>query len=183
MVRSSTSAEIDALGLELIAMSAVAKELGLLDPEARIRVLRWANEHFQPPPATPGPAVANSAQVAADALLFPPEANFTGAGLDGMFDEHASPRPALHIAPETDLTVDDVDEMFDEPAAPSPAEVAEDEVAMSLATEDLSDVYDSCSESARPQLHLVPREELPFDQIVDDFVDSCRRLTRDWQDV
>jgi hypothetical protein len=45
--------------------------------------------------------------------------------------------------------------------------------------EDLSDVYESPSEPVRPQLHLVSREEQPFDQLVDDFVDSLRRLTRE----
>jgi hypothetical protein len=29
----------------------------------------------------------------------------------------------------------------------------------------------------------VPGEELPFDQVIDDFVDSVQRLTRDWEDV
>ena len=45
--------------------------------------------------------------------------------------------------------------------------------------EDLSDVYEPPSEPVRPQLHLVSREEQPFDQLVDDFVDSLRRLTRE----
>ena len=99
-----------------------------------------------------------------------------------LFEEPAEPPATLRLAPEPDLTVADMVDMFEVPADLPPAEIAEASAVVLTAAEDLSDVYEPPSEPAR-LLHLVPREELPFDQLVDDFVDSVRQLTRDWQDV
>jgi hypothetical protein len=51
---------------------------------------------------------------------------------------------------------------------------------LSLA-KDLSDLYELPAAPARPLLHLVPREELPFDQAMAEFVESFQRLTRECQ--
>jgi hypothetical protein len=167
-------------------MCAVGKGLASLeDPEARLRVLRWANERFQPgstplPSRLPSPVPAQAGSDPAQTQTAP-----VPAGVPAQ-------APAIRLAPEPepDLTVDDLDDLFEEPADPPPAAIVEDDrVFLSdaedllSATEDLGDLYEPASEPARPILHLVPREELPFDQLVDDFVDSFRRLTREWQGV
>ena len=154
MVLYSPSAERDALDVELIALCAVGKALASLeDPEARMRVLRWASERFRAHSTAPSQPLAPV----------------------------PVPAPALRLAPEPDLTVDGLDDLFEEPAAPLPAEIADDSGVVPSDQEDLSDLYEPHSEPAPPPLHLVTREELPFDQLVDDFVDSFRRLTRESQ--
>jgi hypothetical protein len=48
MLYRSTSTELDYLGVELVAIQAVGTALeSLEDPEARLRVLRWATERYQ----------------------------------------------------------------------------------------------------------------------------------------
>jgi hypothetical protein len=157
MVRSGTSPELDSLGIELIAMCAIGKGLASLDPEARLRVLRWANERFQPASVVPVEAPATAHEPA------------------------PAPVPALRLAPEPDLAVDALDDLFEEPVKAPPPEIAADSCGVPGDAEDLSDLYELASEPAKPQLHLVTREELPFDQLVDDFVDSFRRLRRESQ--
>jgi len=158
MVRSGTSAELDSLGIEFIAMCAIGKGLASLDPEARLRVLRWANERFQP---------ASTAAVQAPAPAHGPA---------------PAPVPALRLAPDPDPAVDELDDLFEEPVNAPPAEIAAvDSCGVPGDAEDLSNLYELASEPAKPQLHLVAREELPFDQLVDDFVDSFRQLTRESQ--
>jgi hypothetical protein len=189
MVRSGTStktdAEHEALAVELIAMSAIGKGLALLEPEARIRVLRWASECFLPSSTAASPDAAAPAQVPVSGLRLALEPDLTVDTLEDMFEARAASGPVavLHPTPEFDLTVDDVDEMFVRPTSAPTENTAADPIAVQLAAEDLSDVYESSPAPPRAQLHLVPREELPFDQVVDEFVDSFRRLTRDWQGV
>lgn len=108
--------------------------------------------------------------------------------------------PSVQPEPEADLAVDSLHDLFD-PEAPvglwSPAPIVQPG-AMVAGTEDLSDIYEPSSdnvdqqptdlhdvpaEPARPQLHLVSRDEQPFEKLVDDFVESLRRLTRDCLDV
>jgi hypothetical protein len=158
MVLYSLSSERDPLSVELIALCAVGKALASLeDPEARLRVLRWANERFQPASTAPAQAAAPAEEPA------------------------PAPPPALRLAPEPDAAVDGLDDLFEEPVNRPPTEIAADSCGVPGDAEDLSDLYELPSEPSRPPLHLVTREELPFDQLVDDFVDSFRRLTRESQ--
>ena len=153
-VDSSPVPDVDALRVELVAICAVGKALASLeDPEARMRVLRWASGRFRAHSTTPSQPLAPAPVPV--------------------------PAPALRLAPEPDLTVDGLDDLFEEPAAPLPAEIADDCGVVLRDQEDLSDLYEPHSEPARPHLHLVPREELPFDQLIDDFVESLRRLSRE----
>jgi hypothetical protein len=159
MVVCSPKQGPDALSVELIAICAVGKALASVeDPEARLRVLRWANERFQPvldaPPHAQLPAPRPS----------PPAV------------------PALRLAPEPDLTVDGLDDLFAQPTAPGPAKITEDSGVVLSVAEDLSDLYEPSTGPARPPLlHLVPREELPFDQAMAEFVESFQRLTLECQ--
>ena len=218
--RRATSPEVDAIDVELIAIGVMGKALTPLDAEARVRVLRWANERFQPDSSAPVQVPApTEEQPLVPALRLAPEPDLTVDGLDNLcevpadlFDQPADrlvgapadlvrqpatlvghpadlvedpaePAATLSLAPTPDLTVDYLNDMFEMPADLPPAGIAEAGAVVPSAAEDLSDVYEAAPEPARPLLHFVPREELPFDQLVDDFVDSVRRLTRDWQDV
>ena len=105
----------------------------------------------------------------------------------------------MQFGPDPDLSVDSLEHLFDleAPVGLSPAPIAPVS-AMPGETEDLSDLYEPPSdnvderrvdlpelpaEPTRPQLHLVPREEQPFEQLIDDFVENLRRLTRECLDV
>lgn len=108
----------DAVSAELDAMQAIAAALARVpDPQARLRVLRWAAARFQPPaaaalPQQPADAAALAAIANADARL----------AIDSLHD--------LFDAPLPDDPLDDVSEMFETPvrasaalaaAAPKPA--------------------------------------------------------------
>ena len=218
VVHRSTHSEPDALSLELVAICAVGKALeSLEDPEARLRVLRWANERFQlastepsaavaltdvtpaPVPAVPVVRLATTVESAAQVMhlapapvveLEPESEPKIGLALDLELE------PAVQFGPEPDLSVDSLEHLFDleAPVGPSPASIAQ----MLGETEDLSDLYEPRSddvnegpvglhelpaEPSRPQLHLVSREEQPFEQLIDDFVENLRRLTRECLDV
>jgi len=148
----------DALSVELIAICAIGKALASVeDPEARKRVLRWANERFQPESTTPEQALV-PAPVPSPAAV-----------------------PALRLAPEPDLTVDGLDDLFEQPAAPVTAKATEEIHVVLTVGEDLSDLFEHPAGPARTLLHLVPREELPFDQAMAEFVESFQRLTRECQ--
>jgi hypothetical protein len=234
MVHRSTPAEADVLSIELVAISAVGKALeSLEDPEARLRVLRWANERYQLPSIDPSAVVAPAAVVptvvapvivpAAPVLrhatapepeppvlrLAPapeqeprvlrlatvPEEDFElefepqmGLATDLEFE------PAVQSEPEPDMAIDSLEDLFDldAPAGLLSAPIAEEGVMMGE-TEDLSDLYEPPTdtvdeqpmdlydefpdEPARPQLHLVSREDQPFGQAIDDFVENLRKLT------
>jgi len=158
MVVYSPNQKADALSVELIAICAVGKALASLeDAEARKRVLRWANERFQPALTAPTQALV-PASVPSPATV-----------------------PPLRLASEPDLTVDGLDDLFEQPAAPVAAKVTEDNGVVQSLAEDLSDLYELPAAPARPLLHLVPREELPFDQAMAEFVESFQRLTRECQ--
>jgi hypothetical protein len=121
--------------------------------------------------------------------------------LEPEFESPIGPALDLHpesteqSQPELDLTVDSLDDLFDleAPARRSPASIAPMRVMLGD-TEDLSDLYEPPAdnldeqpvhlhelpaEPIRPQLHLVSREEQPFEQLIDDFVENLRRLTRE----
>ena len=154
-----TFPELDPLDVEIIAICAVGKALASLeDPEARMRVLRWANERFQlaltAPLQAPAPAPAPL----------------------------SAPSAALHLAPAPDLTVDGLADLFEGSADPPPEEMAEDR-GVSGDAEDLSDLYEPPSAPVPSPLRFVLREELPFDQVVADFVDTFQRLARECQSV
>jgi hypothetical protein len=100
-----------------------------------------------------------------------------------VVEEPVEPPATLSVAPAPDLTVDDLHDMFEVHANLPRMETAEVSAVVLSAAEDLSEVYEPPSEPATTLLHLVPGEELPFDQVIDDFVDSVQRLTRDWEDV
>jgi hypothetical protein len=219
VLHRSTHSEPDYLSLELMAICAVGKALEVLeDPEARLRVLRWANERYQPRPTEPTaviaspvvapahvPAVAAPAPAPALPVLRLAEGPFLHLALAPELESEIERRvdiefaPSVESEPETNLTVDSLDDLFDvdapvglslAPIAPASARPGE--------TEDLSDLYEPPSdkldeqpidlhqlpdEPGRPQLHLVSREEQPFEQLIDDFVENLRKLTRECLDV
>ena len=217
VVHRSTHEEPDFLSLELMAICAVGKALELLeDPEARLRVLRWANERYQqasttlsavvasavvaPAPVPAVPVLRLAAEAPALHLALAPEVDLEperepqiGLALDLELE------PAAQSEPEPDMAVDSLKDLFDleAPDGLSLAPIVQ-VGAMLGETEDLSDLYEPPSdnveeqpmdlyevpaEPARPQLHLVSREEQPFEQLIDDFVENLRRLTRECVDV
>jgi len=215
MVHRSTPTEPDVLTLELVALCAVGKALeSLEDPEARLRVLRWANERYElastsvapapvapavvapaAVPAVPGLRLATAPEPPVLRLASAPEEDLEfefepqiGLAMDLEFE------PAEGSEPEPDLTTtDSLDDLFDleAPVGQLSAPIVGGGVMMGE-TEDLSDLYeppsdtvdeqplDLCElpeESGRPQLHLVSREDQPFGQAIDDFVENLRKLT------
>jgi len=234
MVHRSTPAEKDVLSLELVAIGAVGEALeSLEDPEARLRVLRWANERYQLPsidtsavvgPAPVVPTVVLPVIVPAAPVLRlatapepePPVLRFAPAPeqeppvlrLATVPEEdvelEVEPQmglatnlefePAVQSEPEPDMAIDSLEDLFalDVPAGLLSAPIAEEGVMMGE-TEDLSDLYEPPTdtvdeqpmdlydelpdEPARPQLHLVSREDQPFGQAIDDFVENLRKLT------
>jgi len=234
MVHRSTPAEKDGLSLELVAIGAVGEALeSLEDPEARLRVLRWANERYQLPsidtsavvgPAPVVPTVVLPVIVPAAPVLRlatapepePPVLRFAPAPeqeppvlrLATVPEEdvelEVEPQmglatnlefePAVQSEPEPDMAIDSLEDLFalDVPAGLLSAPIAEEGVMMGE-TEDLSDLYEPPTDSvdeqpmdlydglpdepARPQLHLVSREDQPFGQAIDDFVENLRKLT------
>ena len=100
----------------------------------------------------------------------------------------------MQSEPEPDLAMDSLEDLFDleAPVGLLSAPIAEEGVMMGE-TEDLSDLYEPPTdnvdeqpmdlydelpdEPARPQLHLVSREDQPFGQAIDDFVENLRKLT------
>jgi hypothetical protein len=246
MLYRSTSAELDYLGVELVAIQAVGTALeSLEDPEARLRVLRWATERYQLESTIPSAVVASAVVVpslvtaapvlrlasasAPDApvlrlasapeheapvlrLAPPPEA----AGFEPEFEPHVGLALDLELeplqpAPELDLSVDNLEDLFEPALDPSPALVEEEGMLLGDADEvsalndvsgldDLSDLYECeppsaemydapmelCelpAEPARPQLHLVTREDQPFEQLIDDLVDNLQRLSEECLDA
>jgi hypothetical protein len=197
-----------------VAIGAVGKALeSLEDPEARLRVLRWANERYQlastdaseivapvsvapaAVPAVPVLRLATAPEPPVLRLAPAPEEDFElefephiGLAMDLEFE------PAVQPEPEPDLTMDGLEDLFDReaPVGPLSAPIAEEGVMMGE-TEDLSDLYEPPSdnvdeqpmdlydelseEPAPPQLHLVSREDQPFGQAIDDFVENLRKLT------
>ena len=214
----STHVEPDSLSLELMAICAVSKALeSLEDPEARLRVLRWANERYQPALTKPS-AVVTSTVVAPASVPAVPVLRLAADGpmlhlapaLEVDLEPEVEPQigpaltlefePSVQPEPEADLAVDSLHDLFDPEASVgllSPAPIVQPG-AMLVGMEDLSDIYEPPSdnvdqqprdlhgvpaEPARPQLHIVSRDEQPFEKLVDDFVESLRRLTRDCLDV
>ena len=203
--RSTQPEPNSSLDVELIAICAVGKALSsLTDPEARLRVLEWANTRF-------GPISDSSPQPAAAPVL-------PAAVLAPVLRLAAVPESRtvfeLEVAAEACLRVDDLDDLFDTPTHPAPPAAAEDRDAAededsfavledsfagiedsfaeieespvvledqtpaSAGVDDLSDVYETPAEAVR-QLHLVTSDEQVFDQLVDDLVDSLHLLTRE----
>jgi hypothetical protein len=217
----------------LVAIGAVGKALeSLEDPEARLRVLRWANERYQlvstnasviVAPASFAPAVVAPAAVPAVPALRlatapeaeapvlrlapappqePPVLRLAPAPEEDLEVEFEPQiglatdlefEPAVQSEPGPDPTMDSLEDLFDleAPVGLLSAPIAEGGVMMGEA-EDLSDLYEPPSdnvdeqpmnlselpeESARPQLHLVSREDQPFGQAIDDFVENLRKLT------
>lgn len=196
------------LSVELIAFCAVGKALSSLeDPEARIRVLHWATNRFgqnptipshaplttaelmTPPPsaAAPAPRLALAPELEYE---LPLEAGLSVEDLDDLFETsgHSPVASVVALVAEDNAMVpaeDDFvvleDSFSNHEDSFSVMEDSFEAVAehslVPGGVEDLSDVYEP--EPVRAQLHLVSREEEPFDQLVDDFVDSLRRLTRE----
>jgi hypothetical protein len=144
----------DDAAAESNAILAISKALSALpDPEARMRVLRWANERFNAPAEIAGEAPLAARTAAADPML----------SLDGLlaFFEPtlALARPEAHDAPrpiERDDEHETIADLFDQPIhrcktelrvvrketpdpAPDPAP---------LALDDLHDLYDEAPLSA-----------------------------------
>ena len=220
MVHRSTPVEPNILNLELVAISAVGKALDALeDPEARLRVLRWANERYElastDPSAVVSPALVVPTVVAPVVVPAAPVLRLATAPEppvlrlatvpDDDFEFEFEPQiglstdldfePAEQPEPEPDLTMDSLEDLFDleapVPVGQLPAAIAE-EGMMTGETEDLSDLYEPpadhvdeqpmdlyepAEEPARPQLHLVSREDQPFGQAIDDFVENLRKLS------
>ena len=103
----------DAVSAELDAMHAIAAALARVsDPQARLRVLRWAADRFQAAaaaalPQQPADAAALAAIANADASL----------AIDNLHDLFDAPLPAD--------TVDDMSEMFETPVRATAALAAE----------------------------------------------------------
>jgi hypothetical protein len=230
MVHRSTPAEPDFLNLELGAICAVGKALESLDPETRLRVLRWANERYQVA-ANPTRVVASAVIAVAPVAAVPvlrlavpqpdaPVLRFAAvAAQEGPF-LHLAPAPEVDSEPEyeshlglaidldsepavesepgPDLTVDSLRDLFELPAGPPPV-LVEEKGALPGETEDLSDlcvaesfeevyeqamdVYELPAEPAPLELHLVTREDQPFEQLIDDFVDNLQRMTDECLDA
>ena len=215
MVHRSTPAEPDVLSLELVAICAVGRALeSLEDPEARLRVLRWANERYQLASTAVAPASVTPAVVAPAAMPAVPVLRLATAPELPVLRLASAPEEDLEVEfepqiglamdlefepadlsePEPDLTVDSLEDLFDleAPVGLLSAPIVE-EGAMMRQTEDLSDLYEPPSdnvgeqpmylcdelpdESGRPQFHLVSREDQPFGQAIDDFVENLRKLT------
>jgi hypothetical protein len=102
----------DAVAAELDAMQAIAAALARVpDPQARLRVLRWAADRFQPAaaaalPQQPAEAAAPAAIASADASL----------SIDSLHDLFDAPLPID--------TLDDVSGMFETPVRASAARAA-----------------------------------------------------------
>lgn len=129
---------------ESSAITAISKALSALpDREARMRVLRWANERFNAPAEITGEAPHGSHAAAADPML----------SLDGLlaFFEPPSSRQEAHDEPRPIEREEreEIGDLFDEPmqrCKPELRVVARKETTApapaSLALEDLHDLYD-----------------------------------------
>jgi len=101
----------DDVAAELQAMHAIAAVLARVpDPQARLRVLRWAADRFQPAaaalPQQPAEAAAPAAMASADASL----------AIDSLHDLFDAPLPID--------TLDDVSGIFETPVRASAARAA-----------------------------------------------------------
>ena len=129
---------------ESSAITAISKALSALpDREARMRVLRWANERFNASAEITGEAPLESHAAAADPML----------SLDGLlaFFEPPSSRQEAHDEPRPIEREEreEIGDLFDEPihrGKPELRVVARKETPApapaSLALEDLNDLYD-----------------------------------------
>lgn len=136
-----SSNDRDDASAEITAINAINKALSALtDPDARVRVLRWANERFNPSVALDdahtSPAAAPR-EASADAML-------SIDGLHGLFDQPAR-QYEVHDAPY-DMVADDMDDLFDAPVVRARAElrvVARNDAAPKTVAHELSDLYET----------------------------------------
>jgi hypothetical protein len=127
------AADRDEAASELSAILAVGKALSTLqDPEARLRVLRWANERYNAPEAVEqAPSPVQLSAAATDNTL-------SMEGLDAFFQlapgHHESSEPTRH-------------EPADAPQAPP--------------DEDIGDLFEEPVQQCRADLHVVARNDAP----------------------
>jgi hypothetical protein len=135
----------DEVAAESIAILAVGKALsGLHDPEARLRVLRWAIERFN------ASAALDEALAAAAAAAVPADASLSVEGLHAFFEPAPGRQEAnalrLHEANDAPhQSPQEISDAFEEPALRCRAElrvVARNDAAARTAVHELADVYE-----------------------------------------
>ena len=160
---------------ESSAITAVSKALSALpDREARMRVLRWANERFNASAEITGEAPLESHAAAADPML----------SLDGLlaFFEPPSSRQEAHDEPRPIEREEreEIGDLFDEPmqrCKPELRVVARKETPApapaSLALEDLNDLYDEAPVSQhRAELEAPIAADLYEPPVADHYADE-----------
>jgi hypothetical protein len=131
--------QADDAAAEATAIVAIGRALSTLpDPEARLRVLRWANERFSAPAAIGAetPAVA-AAVVAADPML-------SMDGVHAFFEPAPAPRETS-VAPHH-AAYEEIGDLFDEPALRVRTEMRvvarKEDPPAATASDDLRDLYE-----------------------------------------
>ena len=149
----SADSTTDAVSAELAAMHAIAAALARVrDPQARLRVLRWATDRFQPS-TTAGvpPQAADTAMIAAIAEQDP------ALAVENLYD--------LFESSASNDTLDDMCDMFETPASAS--------AALAVATP-------APEPACEPRKHA--REEpARLDTLVRGFASEFQRLAMEWQ--
>jgi len=179
----------DDVTAEAHAILAIGKALSALDPETRLRVLRWANERFNAAAALEQPAsMASSPARSADAML----------SLEGV---HALFEPSLIGSEANDapheLAHDDYSDLFPAPvprgrvelrvvarndAAPKAVE-GESTAAAVEADAALETYCNDTVEDTPAALEVTATEEQPLDTLVSDLATSLRALTLQLEDA
>ena len=179
----------DDVTAEAHAILAIGKALSALDPETRLRVLRWANERFNAAAALEQPAsMASSPARSADAML----------SLEGV---HALFEPSLTGSEANDapheLAHDDYSDLFPAPvprgrvelrvvarndAAPKAVE-GESTAAAVEADAALETYCNDTVEDTPAALEVTATGEQPLDTLVSDLATSLRALTLQLEDA
>jgi hypothetical protein len=125
------------------AIRAISKTLSALNPDARMRVLQWANERFSP-----------ALDVAADPSAGENAAADPTLSLEGLqaFFEPVTARQEAHDAPQP-IEPEDMGDLFDD-AVHRKAElrvVARRETPSAVALEDLHDLYENAVAQDHPE--------------------------------
>ena len=201
----------DDVAAEANAILVIGKALSALDPETRLRVLRWANERFNASPASEqAQALAAPSARSADAAL-------SVEGLQTFFEPSLTPHEA------NDAPHEDFSDVFDVPplrgrselrvvvrndvapkaAAPALSELYEAQMTHdeSEAPEPMADLFDqpavvepdadaaiaACCDEAVEDAPMVveeaAREDQPLDTLVSDFATALRDLTLQFEDA